>query len=1150
MKVRRILALAFIILSTILTFFLFTKPEPVEAWIPAGMSGKVFTRVNGQIVYLTGSKIYREDRYNWSYCNGGACYGYNDGVQTGMGYTEFSMANDSSDYYCSTPDGDGDGIPDGARLCGAGSFQGIPVTPGNACVRQNWCGFNCGMNPHRVKAFLPDIVGGGPWAGRTFKEYMNSLGLPFDENDPSGKGGGTFIARCPVNGDTGSGSCRSGSEPWVDPTTNTTYGPNEYFILTVDNQSSYFDSEFEWIPPSSQPPSCTITANPSTVFGQDTSQLTVSVNDPDSTRATVMWSKAQGTCGSLDTNPDYVNVPGNATSSITFNGNENCESVVVTATVSDGVSNEVGTCTATISPRKPPKCENFNIYQGGENKGKNYTVPNDTTAFNLRLTGYDGDININPDAYPDRLAICWTVANQSESYYRRGEGQSFTCEATDDPTEQGQYAFFQNANKNLNQYISALPSGYLQGLNGTARENGLIFWTNVRDSFYSSTLLACTTNPGWNSGQGTLFKTPEFPGGIPSLYCGNGCLAKVTLQGTPPQQNPPVIESVTPQNDSEWIGPVSCSVRNPYNFSMYATDADGALDITNTTFEMNRGTSGTPQVKVQLNKSSGSNYTLTVGSQTATLSPPRVRTLYGRNVWMFILRSDLNVTLQGGYPLTVIGANGNESDPNIFSYIAYEVGNPTNVNLWTNLRVKFNDSAGNNWNNGGYTFNNRWTVKDTTNQSDTELRGKTRIDFVKPTGSYTSVTPNGNIYTLNYSGSDPAGGSGLAKLAGNAEHLNLIPENYYSVQKLDSDTSVPPFTYSLNSDSQTGGNELWGVSLSGSSTTTGSRRIQFNVQQSGTINYKMRVTDQACNFADVSTNQQVSTGWLMSRGGLVFSGGGINTPIPNFSNSLELPAFTPATSVFPFDFTKMHVNIGTELVSIGTANPLKEIRNYIGSNGYYSTKNYSDANNKLWYADLKKAADNNAVVKPDRFDKKSFNTVNTLSGNISQLCTDQNKVCVATLAGSVTTSGLTCDRKAILFINGSLILTNTQAGSKHVSSSGGINGCIFVVKNNVTIEAGASGSGDPYYDTVEAFVIADGNIVINPDPQNNGLKIWGGLLSFANSGQGVDSARVLTASSANNYPALALHHDPRYIEIASGLFEELAIYKRETGYKP
>ena len=171
--------------------------------------------------------------------------------------------------------------------------------------------------------------------------------------------------------------------------------------------------------------------------------------------------------------------------------------------------------------------------------------------------------------------------------------------------------------------------------------------------------------------------------------------------------------------------------------------------------------------------------------------------------------------------------------------------------------------------------------------------------------------------------------------------------------------------------------------------------------------------------------------------------------------------------------------------------------------------------------------------------------------NISSICSASDKPCVIATNQTLNTSGaLTCDREAIIFVNGSLNISHpirTDQSNK--------NGCIFIVKEDVTINPieslGVYPDADPpKYDRFDGFVISNGQIKVAPSTLNYGIEVWGSLLAFDKTNNSFLLDRSLKNSDNAIYPTYLIHHDPRYFEIASKvLYNKEESYKSEIGDK-
>jgi len=161
--------LIFLIVFT-LNFFLGSKPA--NAWIPGGATGKVVAELpDGTRIPLPGVKIFRMDWWTWWYCPAGKkCWGTEDGVETTTdenGIYIMDNENNNPGWLCSHGNG--------AKKCPTGKKGNVRLCKNkltNSCSDKtdnqictdppinsyslNWCGFNCGSNPHRWEAYFPE----------------------------------------------------------------------------------------------------------------------------------------------------------------------------------------------------------------------------------------------------------------------------------------------------------------------------------------------------------------------------------------------------------------------------------------------------------------------------------------------------------------------------------------------------------------------------------------------------------------------------------------------------------------------------------------------------------------------------------------------------------------------------------------------------------------------------------------------------------------------------------------------------------------------------------------------------------------------------------------------------------------------------------
>ena len=124
-----------------------------------------------------------------------------------------------------------------------------------------------------------------------------------------------------------------------------------------------------------------------------------------------------------------------------------------------------------------------------------------------------------------------------------------------------------------------------------------------------------------------------------------------------------------------------------------------------------------------------------------------------------------------------------------------------------------------------------------------------------------------------------------------------------------------------------------------------------------------------------------------------------------------------------------------------------------------------------------------------------------------------------------------------------------------LTNSDPLNACIILSSGNITIERGSdkTDSGTFGYDIVHAFLIANGEIIIEEDPHNDGLLVEGGLVSFTpNTEKGaIVNNREMDVLNKNIYPIVAIDNNAKYGLLSKIVFgSQIDVYKLEIGFKP
>lgn len=349
--------------------------------------------------------------------------------------------------------------------------------------------------------------------------------------------------------------------------------------------------------------------------------------------------------------------------------------------------------------------------------------------------------------------------------------------------------------------------------------------------------------------------------------------------------------------------------------------------------------------------------------------------------------------------------------------------------------------------------------------------------------------------------------------------------------------------------------------------SSGANNINIGSIDDGELRFKASAVDGACNLGSGTQSSTIGSTWMITKAGSVYSGGSIDDPVVNYGAATGLlpnpTAYSwgvTASVLTSLPIDKMQTQISTELLSAGTQSINKVLARSDGSPltsfNPFVLKSYSDTNSSAVYDKLLAELDAKTTTK---YVNVSLAGATMPTSTSASGCSSATQPCVVKTAGNlaVGTAGgtFTCDREAVIFVNGNLDLNNEV---KH--GTGGKHGCIFVVRGDVIFRDGTNRSaGSPYviYDPYQLFVIADGKVTFErasaAQTVSDGIKIDGSVIALggATNDPSVQWLRSLQLMNNNIYPSVAMHLDPRYIFIAPDFFESnFDAYVKELGYKP
>jgi hypothetical protein len=174
-----------------------------------------------------------------------------------------------------------------------------------------------------------------------------------------------------------------------------------------------------------------------------------------------------------------------------------------------------------------------------------------------------------------------------------------------------------------------------------------------------------------------------------------------------------------------------------------------------------------------------------------------------------------------------------------------------------------------------------------------------------------------------------------------------------------------------------------------------------------------------------------------------------------------------------------------------------------------------------------------------------------ISGDILSACDDDVEFCIVNNMGDLTISGTPqCDGNGFIVSSGNITIDPDFTNANDSSA------CIIVAGNNITIGSGEDKSNAGVgvnYDIIEAFLVADGEIIIPSDDVHNGLLIEGGLAAFTtvSSESSVYNLRSLGLDYRNTLPVIAVVGNPKYGLLSKKLFgSQVDILRLDVGFKP
>ncbi|MCB9790685.1 hypothetical protein H6764_01540 [Candidatus Nomurabacteria bacterium] len=475
------------------------------------------------------------------------------------------------------------------------------------------------------------------------------------------------------------------------------------------------------------------------------------------------------------------------------------------------------------------------------------------------------------------------------------------------------------------------------------------------------------------------------------------------------------------------------------------------------------------------------------------------------------------------------------------------------------------------------------------------------VDMTPPTYDQDVSVVGSELIQIDWHANEPGNHkSGLFHVVGDASYSLYEPgdeirnrndppgQNYGFSPSADLFTNVYPNQH------------LWyktGISGNGSN---GSPVIQIFDLEEGSLDFCGGAFDHACNTSSGiddggligsgshCVSQALGKPWMMSRAGHIYSKGGTSLFVPELTSDPNPTGFltdqnypSGSDSIWdqPFRFqltngVRNPPDYDISLTSEGLLG-LVPTSGLDKTSGFgYSLANYTEQNNTqgFWFDELKRLYTGNKSKSGVHLKQVTYPSSISANKKVSNSCSiGSNDACVYVMGSSSNLSigqNFQCDLPAVFFINGSLTINPDLLRDDGEA----LNGCVFVVQGDVDIKPGkdqnepgvcSSDVNDPgcypMYDLLEAFIISEGQITIEPDERvnpnllNDGLLVHGSLVAFGGNASNPSIVIQRSLKLVNNlkYPSAAFHYDPRYLEIAKTVFgREKEAYRKDIGFKP
>jgi len=322
--------------------------------------------------------------------------------------------------------------------------------------------------------------------------------------------------------------------------------------------------------------------------------------------------------------------------------------------------------------------------------------------------------------------------------------------------------------------------------------------------------------------------------------------------------------------------------------------------------------------------------------------------------------------------------------------------------------------------------------------------------------------------------------------------------------------------------------------------------ISLGDNDSGSITFHITAMDEGGNVDGESITYRLGD-WVIVENGLTYGGSGVSSP----TRPLEEDAWDSSTSEIAEygSFTALTADL-TDQVLLGGNSDVASflgILEKVAENNSFKVSSFSGVSLSSPYNQLMVAYETKKLN-----DNYTFVEVNDMSNltdtSLSSICEGEFDICVVNYDGDINVGDFTCDGKGLITASGDVSI------DPEFKSDSDSDACIILSGADINIGSGENLSGASVnYDTLEAFMIANGNINIGSDSSYNGLIVEGGLVAFSKLDDlpGILNSRSILVGPRTTYPVIAVDNNAKYGLLSKILFgSQIDIFKTEIGFKP